>query len=214
KRDFPIGRRGYEPEAVDAHLRAIAEERAASERSVLAEEIARSGMPTASAEEIAALTRMIRQSVSPGAFEALNRMNMQIDIRHVLPAIRVPTLVLHNTRDRWLDLEQGRDLARRIPGAAFVEFPIDGHLTPAADLPPVLDEIERFLRDVWETIGAVQEPDRVLATVMFTDIVGSTAKAAEVGDARWRELLNRHHLLIRRQLARARGKEVDTAGDG
>jgi len=171
-------------------------------------------MPTAGAGEIAALMRMIRQSVSPGALEALDRMNIQIDIRHVLPAIRVPTLVLHNTRDRWVDVERGRDLARRVPGAAFVEFPIDGHITPAADLPPVLDEIERFLRDVWETLSVVQEPDRVLATVMFTDIVASTAKAAELGDARWRELLERHHLLIRRQLARERGKEVDTAGDG
>jgi hypothetical protein len=141
-------------------------------------------------------------------------MNIQIDIRDVFPAIRVPTLVLHNTHDRWVDVGRGRDLARRIPGAGFVEFPIDGHMTPAADLPPVVDAIERFLRDVWEAVGVVQEPDRVLATVMFTDIVGSTAKAAEVGDARWRELLEGHHLLIRRQLARARGKEVDTAGDG
>jgi len=206
--DYPWG-----PTEADA-LRAIAEERAVSERSGLAEEIARSGMPTAGAGEIAALMRMIRQSVSPGALEALDRMNIQIDIRHVLPAIRVPTLVLHNTRDRWVDVERGRDLARRVPGAAFVEFPIDGHITPAADLPPVLDEIERFLRDVWETLSVVQEPDRVLATVMFTDIVASTAKAAELGDARWRELLERHHLLIRRQLARERGKEVDTAGDG
>jgi class 3 adenylate cyclase/dienelactone hydrolase len=206
--DYPWGQ--TEAEA----LREIAEDRAASNPSALVEELARSGMPTASAAEVAALTRMIRQSASPGALEALGRMNIQIDIRNVLPAIRVPTLVLHNTRDRWVEVERGRDLARRIPGAAFVEFPIDGHITTAADLPPVVDEIERFLRDVWETSGVVQEPDRVLATVMFTDIVGSTAKAAEMGDARWRELLERHHLLIRRQLARARGKEVDTAGDG
>jgi class 3 adenylate cyclase/dienelactone hydrolase len=205
--DYPWG-----PTEAEA-LRAIAEDRA-SEPSALVEELARSGMPTASAAEVAALTRMIRQSASPGAFEALDRMNIQIDIRHVLPAIRVPTLVLHNTRDGWVEVERGRDVARRIPGAAFVEFPIDGHITTAADLPPVVDEIERFLRDVWEKVGVVQEPDRVLATVMFTDIVGSTAKAAEVGDARWRDLLERHHLLIRRQLARARGKEVDTAGDG
>ncbi len=206
--DYPWG-----PTEAEA-LRAISEERAVSEWSGLAEEIARSGMPTGSAEEIAALMRMIRQSASPGALEAFDRMNIQIDIRRVLPAIRVPTLVLHNTRDRWVELERGRDLARRVPGAAFVEFPIDGHITRAADLPPVVDEIERFLRDVWETVGVVQEPDRVLATVMFTDIVGSTAQAVEMGDARWRELLERHHLLVRRQLARARGKEVDTAGDG
>ena len=140
-------------------------------------------------------------------------MNIQIDIRHVLSAIGVPTLVLHNTRDHWVEVERGRDLARRIPGAAFLEFPIDGHIPTAADLPPVVDEIERFLRDAWETLRAVREPDRVLATVMFTDIVGST-RASGMGDARWRELLERHHLLIRRQLARARGKEVDTAGDG
>jgi class 3 adenylate cyclase/dienelactone hydrolase len=206
--DYPWG-----PTEAEA-LRAIAEDRAASDPSALAEETARSGMPTASAAEVAALARMIRQSASPGALEALDRMNIQIDIRHVLPAIRVPTLVLHNTRDRWVEVERGRDVARRVPGAAFVEFPIDGHITTASDLPPVVDEIERFLRDVWETLRIVQEPDRVLATVMFTDIVGSTAKAAEVGDARWRELLERHHLLIRRELVRARGKEVDTAGDG
>jgi class 3 adenylate cyclase len=206
--DYPWG-----PTEAEA-LRSIAEERILSEQSGLAEEIARSGMPTADPTEIAALARMIRQSASPGALEALSRMNIQIDIRHVLPGIRVPTLVLHNSSDRWVDVEQGRDVARRIPGAAFAEFPIEGHLTPAADLPPVVDEIESFLQNVWETTDVVQEPDRILATLMFTDIVGSTAKAAEMGDASWRELLERHHLIIRRQLARARGKEVDTAGDG
>lgn len=206
--DYPWGE--TEAEA----LRAIAEERAASKPAALVQEMARSGMPTASAAEVAALARMYRQSASPGALEALSRMNIQIDIRHVLSAIRIPTLVLHNTRDRWVEVERGRDLARRIPGAAFVEFPIEGHITPAADLPPVVDEIERFLSAVWETAAAAQELDRVLATVMFTDIVGSTSKASELGDKRWRELLERHHQLIRRQLARARGKEVDTAGDG
>jgi class 3 adenylate cyclase/dienelactone hydrolase len=205
--DYPWGE--TEAEA----LRAIAEERA-SDPSAVVEETVRSGMPTGSAAEVAAMARWIRQSASPGALEALSRMNIQIDIRHVVPAIRVPTLVLHNTRDRWVEVERGRDLARRIPGAAFVEFPIDGHMTPAADLPPVLAEIERFLRDVWETAAVAQEPDRVLATVMFTDIVGSTETAAEVGDPRWRELLERHHALIRRELVRARGEEVDTAGDG
>ena len=204
--DYPWG-----PTEAEA-LRAIAED-SASDPAALVEEVARSGMPTASAGEVAALARMIRQSASPGALEALNRMNIQIDIRHLLPAIRVPTLVLHNTRDRWVDVEQGRDLAQRIPGASFVEFPVDGHITPAADLPPVIAELERFLLDAWET-AARQEPDRVLATVMFSDIVGSTETAAEVGDARWRELLEQHHSLIRRELVRARGKEVDTAGDG
>jgi class 3 adenylate cyclase/alpha-beta hydrolase superfamily lysophospholipase len=205
--DYPWGE--TEAEA----LRAIAEERG-KDPSALVEELVRSGMPTGSAAEAAALTQMIRQSASPGALEALDRMNIQIDIRQVLPTTSVPTLVLHNTGDRWVDVDRGRDLARRIPGAAFVEFPIEGHLTPAADLPPVIDAIERFLKDVWETAAVAQEPDRVLATVMFTDIVGSTQTAADVGDARWRELLERHHALIRRELVRARGKEVDTAGDG
>jgi class 3 adenylate cyclase len=171
-------------------------------------------MPTATEEEVDAFTRLFRQSASPGALEAFDRMNVQIDIRGVLPAIKVPTLVLHNTRDRWVEVERGRDLARRIPGARFVELPIDGHITPAADMPPVLAEIKSFLEGVWGAEGGQQDPERMLATVMFTDIVGSTARAAELGDARWRELLERHHLLIRRQLALARGREVDTAGDG
>ena len=205
--DYPWG-----PTEAEA-LRAIADDRAATGPSVFYE-IARSGMPSGSTAEIAALARMIRQSASPGAREALSRMNIQIDIRDVLPTIRVPALVLHNTGDRWVELERGRDVAQRIPGAAFVDFPIDGHITAAADLPPVVKEIARFLSDVWETARVAQEPDRVLATVMFTDIVGSTARATELGDAGWRKLLERHHLLIRRELARGRGKEVDTAGDG
>jgi class 3 adenylate cyclase len=170
-------------------------------------------MPTGAEEEIAALARLIRQSSSPGAMETLGRMNMQIDIRHVLPAIRVPTLVLHNTGDRWVELEQGRDLAKRIPGAEFVEFPIEGHIAPAADVPAMLERVEGFLRGAWEA-DSNREPDRQLATLLFTDIVDSTAHMAKLGDAGWRELLERHHALVRTELARARGNEVDTAGDG
>jgi class 3 adenylate cyclase len=206
--DYPWGQ--TEAEA----RREIADARARADRGSLAEEIARSGMPTAGAAEVDALCRMIRQSASPGALEAIDQMNIQLDIRGVLPAITVPTLVLHNTRDRWVEVERGRDLARRIPGAAFVEFPVDGHITPAADIPPVLAEIKSFLEGVWERAGDEHEPERMLATVMFTDIVASTAMAAELGDARWRQLLERHRLLTRRQLAGARGREVDTAGDG
>jgi class 3 adenylate cyclase len=191
----------------------IERDRSRLEAPGFTEEIARSGMPTAGDEEVAALGRLIRQSISPGASEALDRMNIQIDIRHVLPAIRVPTLVLHNTRDRWVEVERGRDLADRIPGAEFVEFAVDGHMTPAADVPPVLAEIERFLRATWEADSA-REPDRQLATLLFTDIVDSTAHMARLGDAVWRTLLERHHALVRRELARARGREVDTAGDG
>jgi class 3 adenylate cyclase/dienelactone hydrolase len=206
--DYPWGLTEAEAE------RDIAEGRVLAEEGRLAEEVARSGMPTATEEEVDAFTRLFRQSASPGALEAFDRMNVQIDIRGVLPAIKVPTLVLHNTRDRWVEVERGRDLARRIPGARFVELPIDGHITPAADMPPVLAEVKSFLEGVWGAEGGQRDPERMLATVMFTDIVGSTARAAELGDARWRELLERHHLLIRRQLALARGREVDTAGDG
>jgi len=206
--DYPWG-----PTEAEA-MRFIEEEwRTTTERPAFAEEIARSGMPTGSSEEIAALAHSIRQSTSPGALDALNRMNIQIDIRHVLSAIRVPTLVLHNSGDRWVEVERGRDLARRIPGAEFVEFPIEGHMTPASAMPQVLAEIERFLDSSWEA-ESHQEPDRQLATLLFTDIVDSTRHMAKLGDAGWRELLERHHAFVRRELARARGREVDTAGDG
>jgi class 3 adenylate cyclase len=187
--------------------------RSALERPGFAEEAARSGMPTADDEEIAALARLIRQSISPGALQALDRMNNQIDIRHVLPAIRVPALVLHNTGDRWVEVARGQDLARRIPSAEFVEFPIEGHMTPAADTPVVVQEIERFLHEAWQA-DSNREPDRQLATLLFTDIVDSTSHMAQLGDAGWRELLERHHAFVRRELAQARGQEVDTAGDG
>lgn len=205
--DYPWGETDAEA------LRVLDSERNSSDRAALVAELARSGMPTGTDEEIAALARLMRQSISPGASEALARMNIQIDIRHVLPAIRVPSLVLHNSGDRWVEIERGRDLANRIPGAEFVEFPSDGHITPAAEMPRVLDEIERFLQAAWET-DARREPDRQLATLLFTDIVGSTTQLTKLGDAGWREVLERHHALVRSELARARGTEVDTAGDG
>jgi class 3 adenylate cyclase len=125
----------------------------------------------------------------------------------------VPTLVLHNARDRWVEVERGRDLADRIPGAEFVELPFEGHMTPLADMPQVLEEMDRFLTVAWNA-DAHREPDRQLATLLFTDIVHATARMARLGDAGWRQLVERHHGLVRRELARARGREVDTAGDG
>jgi hypothetical protein len=115
-----------------------------------------------------------------------------------------PTLVLHNTYDRWVDVEAGRDLATRIPGAEFVELPIDGHITPAAEMPRVLDVVQRFLQAASEA-DAEREPDRQLATLLFTDIVDSTAHLAKLGDSGWRGLLERHHGIVRTQLSRARG---------
>jgi len=154
--------------------------------------------------------RVERSGASPGAAMALMRMNSEIDVRHVLPAIRVPTLVLHRTDDVTVDVEAGRYQATHIPGARYVELPGVDHLAFAGDVEPVLAEIEEFLTGV----RPVAEPDRLLATVLFTDIVDSTTRAAALGDRRWRELLEAHHAATRRELGRHRGREVKTLGDG
>lgn len=150
-----------------------------------------------------------RASASPGAARALILMNSRIDVRHVLPTIRVPTLVLHRSGDRDSRLEEGRYLADHIRGARFVELAGEDHI-PWIDADQIVDEVEEFLTGVRRG----PEPDRVLATVLLTDIVGSSEHATEIGDRRWRELLEAHHALVRAELARWRGREVDTAGDG
>jgi pimeloyl-ACP methyl ester carboxylesterase len=158
--------------------------------------------------------RWVLASSSPGALEALRRMNMNIDVRHVLSSISAPTLVLHPVDDEVMVVEGGRYIANHVPGAEFVELPGEDHgwwVRPEQ----IGGEAERFLRALWERgEWDLAESDRVLATVLFTDIVGSTAKLAELGDRRWRELLADHHTHVRRQLARFRGRELDTAGDG
>jgi len=166
--------------------------------------------PSADAESARRLGTYFRQSASPGAAAALMRMNTQIDIRGVLPTITVPTLVLHRTGDSDASVEEGRWIADQIPGARFLELPGDDHLPWVGDQDGVLDAIEEFLT------GSVPAMtiDRVLATVLFVDIVGSTQRAAELGDARWAELLEAFYVVVRRELARHRGHEVDTAGDG
>lgn len=153
--------------------------------------------------------RRARAAASPGAARDLILMNAQIDVRAVLPAIRVPTLVLHRTGDLDSRPEEGRYIAGRIPGARFVELAGDAHV-PFVDPDQILGEVEEFLTGTRRTI----EPDRVLATVLFTDIVGSTERAAALGDRAWVELPERHHALVWRELERFRGREVDTAGDG
>ena len=166
-------------------------------------------------EEVNAFLDIVRFGSSPGSLEALHRMNKEIDVRHVLPAVRVPTLILHGSEDTILPLEVSRYMASHIPSARVVEIPGAGHLALGRPLVAIAVEIERFVKDVWEAGGwEDREPDRVLATVLFTDIVGSTAKAVELGDRAWRELLERHHALIRRELVRFRGSELDVAGDG
>jgi class 3 adenylate cyclase len=152
----------------------------------------------------------LRMSASPGAAEALTRMNGPIDVRHALPVVQAPTLILHRTGDRSLPIEGARYLAEQIAGAIFVELDGDDHLPFVGDQDAILDEVEEFLTGVRHG----PEPDRVLATILFTDIVGSTERAAELGDRRWRELLEAHHTAVRRELERFRGREVDTAGDG
>ena len=155
------------------------------------------------------LATYFRNAASPGAAVALLKMNTQIDIRSVLPTIHSPTLVMHRTGDRDVNIEEGRWMAAQIPGARFVELPGDDHLPWVGDQDAVLDEVEEFLTGV----RPARDFDRVLATVMFTDIVGSTDVAARIGDRAWRELLDSHHRIVRSELERFRGREVNTAGD-
>jgi pimeloyl-ACP methyl ester carboxylesterase len=154
--------------------------------------------------------RLLRMGSSPGANLALLQMNAEMDVRHVLSAIRVPTLVLHSIGDRVLDVRGSRFMAERIPGAKFVELPGVDHLPWGDGADAILDEIEEFLTGVRHG----PEPDRVLATVLFTDIVGATERAASLGDRRWRGVLEQHYAVVRRELGRFRGREIDTAGDG
>jgi class 3 adenylate cyclase len=149
-------------------------------------------------------------SASPGAATALLRMVADIDVRHILPSIHVPTLVLHRSGDEFVPLAEGRYLAERIPGARFVELPGSDHLYFVGDTGPLLDEVEVFLTGQ----HAPHDADRLLATVLFTDIVDSTRHAAEIGDRRWRDLLDNHDALVRRQIERFRGRTVKGTGDG
>jgi len=157
--------------------------------------------------------RLERASASPGAILALMRANYGIDVRHVLSAIQAPTLILHRVGDRTVPVEAGRYLDQHIGGARYVELPGDDHLLQAFDqetLDLLIDEVEEFVTGT----RSGPDPDRVLVTVMFTDIVGSTERAAAVGDRRWREALEGYVGVARRQLERFRGREVDVAGDG
>jgi class 3 adenylate cyclase len=147
---------------------------------------------------------------TPASAQAWFRVTMEIDVRDVLPAIRVPTLVIHRSGDRVIPVEAGRYLAQHIPDAKYVELAGDDHFPFVADIDAIVDEVEEFLTGS----RRAREPDRVLATVLFTDIVGSTQLAADLGDRRWTELLAEHHRLVRGELDRFRGKAVRVAGDG
>ena len=160
---------------------------------------------------VRAWTRYARLSASRGAALAVTRMQMEMDIRAVLPVVMVPTLVMHRTDDTAEPVEQARYIGKHVPNAEVVELPGTEHAPYAGDAERVLRELRRFVSAVRDEEA---EFDRVLATVLFTDLVGSTERAAALGDRAWRELVERHHTIIRGLLARYRGTEVDTAGDG
>ena len=169
-------------------------------------------MPSATGDRAAAewFRRMLTEAGSPGTAMAFQRLAFDIDVRHVLPSVHVPTLVVHRRGDRVCHVENGRYIAAAIPGARYVELDGEDHVLFAPTSGEIIDEIQEFLTGVREP----EQSERVLATVLFTDIVGSTERATELGDRRWRDLLQRHHELIRHELARFRGREIDTAGDG
>jgi pimeloyl-ACP methyl ester carboxylesterase len=154
--------------------------------------------------------RYQRASASPAMAKAVVEALFEIDVRDILSSIRVPTLILHRTGDLIAPVEGARLMAETIPDAKLVEFDEPDHLPFMGDYDSISDEIEKFLTGTRQT----RPLDRVLATVMFTDIVDSTKRAAEAGDRRWRELIERHDELTRRQLDRFRGREIKTLGDG
>jgi class 3 adenylate cyclase len=152
----------------------------------------------------------LRTGASPAAGLALLRMNEETDVRPALAAIHVPTLVLHRSGDRLIAVEHGRYLAAHIADAKLVESPGVDHIPWVGGGEDITSEIQQFLTGV----RSMPEPDRMLATVMLTDIVGSTERVAAMGDRKWKDLLERHNDAVRRELARFRGREVKTTGDG
>jgi pimeloyl-ACP methyl ester carboxylesterase len=201
--DYPLGATDDE---IDDLERLVLEHWGADAVRTLLQELAPS---VADDEELVqAHTRAVLRAASPAAAAALTRMSAMIDIRQLLPAIRVPTMVLYRA-DEVL-AEASRYLGEHIPGARVVELPGVDHMPWLGDQASVLDEIEEFLT------GVRPHPalDRVLATVLFTDIVGSTELVADLGDRRWHDVLEQHNALVRRELDRFRGRELSTAGDG
>jgi pimeloyl-ACP methyl ester carboxylesterase len=205
--DFPWGRSeaAYEREVEQAM-------RIYTSRAEAREAVRRLGMQTEA--EVEAYIDMVRWGVSPGMLRALYRMNQAIDVREVLPLVRVPALVMHGAEDQVVPVEVGSYVAGRLGLGRLSVLPGVGHLalTGASE---IAGQIQQFLEDVRES-GAWEsaEPDRLLATVLFTDIVESTTRAIELGDRRWHEVLKRHNALVRRELLRHRGREVTHTGDG
>jgi pimeloyl-ACP methyl ester carboxylesterase/class 3 adenylate cyclase len=209
--DYPWGRR--EDEARNMIEEA---ERRFAETSLI-RELAERMYPTVAADDeiIEWAVRATRLSATPAALAALRRMNLDIDIRSVLPTIRVPTLVIHRNGDRHVPVAVSRFVSEEIPGALYEEHEGIDHIPWIGDPGAVVSAVRRFVERIWrEKPWEEAEADRVLATVLFTDIVGSTGKAMALGNTRWSQLLKEHHSRVRGQLARFRGREIDTAGDG
>jgi class 3 adenylate cyclase len=154
--------------------------------------------------------RYERLAMSPGIFDVTYPNTYQMDVRPVLETIRVPTLILHRAENKYVRVGNGRYLAKHIDGAKFIELPGGDHFFHAGNIDAFLDPVQEFLTGTSEN----PDDDRVLATVMFTDIVGATEFVERAGDRAWRELLEKHHSLVRKELTRFRGREIDTAGDG
>ena len=154
--------------------------------------------------------RFERSAMSPGAFRQILAMNADIDVRNLAGSVMVPTLIMHRAGDQVVDVRQSRWLRDQIPGARYIEFEGDDHLMSAGDPDPILARTEEFVTGSRSS----PTPERAVATVLFTDIVESTARAAELGDGRWRAVLDRHESIVRQELARHRGKEIKTTGDG
>jgi class 3 adenylate cyclase len=154
--------------------------------------------------------RLERLAASPATIAKIIKLIGEFDVRHVLPSIRVPTLVAHRRGDSFINFEHAEYLAEHIPGARFLELEGSDSLFSIGDTDTFLGEVEEFLTGTRHE----REPDRMLATVLFTDICKSTERAAELGDARWRDLLERHDTLVRRALDRHRGREIKRTGDG
>src|SRR5205823_13695430 len=158
---------------------------------------------------IESLSRYMRAAANPSAVHAYEQMNGQIDTRPILPSIQAPTLVMNRTGDPCANVEAARDMASRIPGAKFKEYPGNSHSMMLDDMETVLSDIQEFITGE----RPIDSFDRILATVLFLDIASSTERAADLGDTPWRNLLNSCYAIVRKELARFRGKETNTTGD-
>jgi len=163
-------------------------------------------------EAVSQFGKLERLSASPGAVKAIMLLNTRIDVGPILPSVRVPTLVLHRRTDLQVPVALGAKLAAAIPGARFIEYPDGDHAFWTGDTAPMLGDIEEFITGHREEGAA--DLERVLATVLFTDIVESTRSAADLGDQKWRRLLDEHDRLARQMVDRHRGTLVKTTGDG